>query len=569
MTLTSPNLKELSRKEKLALASQLVTRSAEGEGLPLLAWSIANRPDLIPDRPFDLKHHLYLRDIYADTAQKVVVQKAAQMGLSEWLISYAFHGCDVRRATVLYTFPSLNLLSDFSRARLGPAIEASPYLQSIVGQAAEEARVARRRPDMVTLKRVRDRHLYLRGGQVRPDGKAPQLKAIDADIVILDEVDEMDPRVLPIAAHRLDASEIGEVRMVSTPTYPGVGIYVEYDASDQRVWMIKCDGCQYYQEITLDNVVTEYDALGRPLHWHGHPDEAFPLCLRCGAKVDRLAPGRWVARHPDREVHGYRMSHLISARTPVLKIVQGLMEVDPTIRKEVLNQHLGTVFVPRGTKLTNEQLDACRRDYLHGPVPGEEYVLGADVGNAIHVVVRALPQAGSRERPQRWAGIVPDFEALGIEMMRWRVKRAVIDAQPESRKARELQAKFDRGLVWLAYYKDGEDRRKDIMVWDENEGSVTAARTPVIDAMMAGLIGGESTLPIDARHIPDYYEQLCAPIRTIESKPGGVQVSRYVHTRPDHFAHSEVYVHMAAQIPASAIMESRVVPDHVVQRMFT
>lgn len=58
--------------------------------------------------------------------------------------------------------------------------------------------------DRVTLKRVGDRILHLRGAQVQPDGPASRLKSVNADIIGLE---------------------------ISTPTYRGIGIDAHYVAS--------------------------------------------------------------------------------------------------------------------------------------------------------------------------------------------------------------------------------------------------------------------------------------------------------------------------------------------------
>jgi len=237
---------------------------------------MVRRGMLVPGRRFDLAGHPFLVDVYGTRSRRLVIRKASQVGASEYLIGYALHAADQRGATVLYLFPTETHVSDFSAARLGPALEASPYLAGIVAEGGPPSVPPvkgtggrRRGADRVTLKRVRDRFVYLRGAQVGKDGSAPQLKSIDAYVVVLDEVDEMDPRAPEIALKRLGHSEIGEERWVSTPSYPGLGIEKVWEISDQREWMVKCGHCGHWQELTIQHVVREWDSLQRPVAWHG------------------------------------------------------------------------------------------------------------------------------------------------------------------------------------------------------------------------------------------------------------------------------------------------------------
>src|SRR5690606_37281094 len=126
------------------------------EDLPnLLDWTQQKRPYLGPNRPFRLDNHPYLVDIYNCTAKEIVLKTASQMGASEWLVSYAIHGCDQRNANILYIFPTESHVSDFSTARLGPAIEASEYMSKIVVDGSGQGGM--RGSDRITLKRIRDR----------------------------------------------------------------------------------------------------------------------------------------------------------------------------------------------------------------------------------------------------------------------------------------------------------------------------------------------------------------------------------------------------------------------------
>jgi len=558
-------VEERQRKETLATA--LVEARLRSRGWDLLAWTSVHRRMLKVGVPFDLTRHAYMRAIYESQARRLVVYKASQLGASEYAISYALHAADARGAQVLYVFPTDDTVSDFSSARIGPAIEASPYLEGVVieGGAAEVDGHKPRGADRVTLKRIRDRFIYLRGGQVKPDGKAHQLKSIDADVLILDEVDEMDPRAPSIAVKRLGHSLIAEERWISTPTYPGLGIHAAWLLSDMREWFVRCGSCGKRQMLSIASVIVEWDEIGRPVSWnkdsHGR---AIAACQKCGKKLNRLGPGEWVAQMPGRDTAGFHLTKLFSPTASLAELIENLQTTDETKRREAFNQDLGETYTPRGGQITDDVLDACRRDYGHGPVPGERTILGADVGKVLHVVIRTeVVEAESGERRQRFAGEVESFETLGRLMRDYNVGHAVIDALPETRKARELQEDFPPHVVWLAYYVGQKTGTKRTLPeqWVEAEGVVNLDRTRTLDRTMSRFFERKNTLPAYARDVVggDYYAHMKAPVRVLQDGPGGEKVAVYVESSADHFVHAENYCEVAASRfepePAGAMID--------------
>lgn len=553
----------LNERERAEIDKLLRPKTAQQT---LLGWTKTHRPELKVGLKLDFGRYPFLVQMHQMAAQRLAVRKAAQQGVSEYLISYATHACDQRDATVLYLFPTDTAVSDFSRDRFGGAIAASPYLQSIVVSGAA------RGADSVTLKRVRDRFLYLRGAQVKPDGKAAQIKSVAADIVIYDEVDEMDPRALDLGQKRLGASPLAEERFVSTPTYPNVGIDAIYKRSDQRAWHVRCTACGERQPLTIDHLVTEWDALNRPKRWHGDTTgRPFCACRKCGRELDRLGPGEWVAAYPHRALVGYHLTKLHSPNAVLWEagpdgkgILNNLLSVDAHSRQEAWNQDLGLPFTPSGGKLTAVTLNRCRREYTHVAAyrrTGNELVaVGADVGSVLHVSVRCSADAETGERRQLWAGEVDTFTELAAVLRRYDANRCVIDALPETRKAREFQAAFP-GVVWLAYYLNQAQgsKRVEPVVFSESDGVANIDRTRALDETLGMFyVAGESgaaqetsnTLPANAHDLADYYNHMTSSTRVLESGAQGVKVARYVASGPDHFLHAENYCAMAFYAPA-------------------
>jgi hypothetical protein len=515
-----------------------------------LEWTQKKRPELIPGRKFDIKNHKYLVALYQCAAKEIIAMKSSQTGVSEWLLTYAAHACDQRDANVMYVFPTDKTVSDFSTARLGPAIEASEYLRSIVIDGSGKDGMSG--SNKITLKRIRNRFLYFRGSKVDPEGGAEQLKSVDADVLILDEVDELDQRAPSIAAKRLGHTreDLGNILWVSTPTFPDYGIHAEYQDSDRRQWFIRCEFCSRRQPLAIEDVVAEWDTLGRPVVWHGQSENnAWPVCRHCGKKLDRLADGEWVAEFPSAERAGFHFNKLFSPHNKILSIVKNLDTTDDTKRREAWNQDLGLPFVSKGESLTSEDIDACRRNYGHGPDRYTQCYMGIDVGSVLHVVVRTNADFATKETRQLYAGEAT-WESVHNLIKIYRPVTIVIDALPETTESRRLKEAYPRNMVWLAYYPNQPvgNKREDIAIWNPVELTVHIDRTRALDAMFAGFYGRISTLPAHARNIREYYNQMRVPLK-VKKEVGttGVEVATYIDKRKaDHYAHSECYAYIAS-----------------------
>jgi hypothetical protein len=518
----------------------------------LLEWVRENRPYLAPDRRFDLEGHRYLEGPYTDNAQRQVFMKGGQLGISELLISWILYMAADNKATGLYVLPTDTHVSDFSAARLGQAIDprVSPKLAALIVSASGGERGA----DRVGLKRVGDRFVYFRGGKVQPDNRAPQLHSIDADALVLDEVDQMDQRVPSIVRERLGHNPNGHERLASTPTYSEQGIHKAYMESDQRVWQVKCESCGEWQPLELSNLVIEWDKLQRPVVWHGQGAEPFLACRKCKTRLNRSGPGQWIPTYPEREVHGYLIPGLASEHKKLADLLEALRSVDEITRQQAFNQKLGLVYVSsRSKQMTQELLDQCRRSYLLGPRPGKT-VMGIDVGRLLHVVIRHRFEG---DWQARYIGEIETFEEATRLMQMYGVKACVVDALPETREARKFQ-KANPGKVWLAYYDRQQTGSKDQSPsdWDDGERTVDLDRTRTLDTMYARFIAAANqepgaTLPAGVRDLPDYYDQMRAPARVLKKAADGNQVPVYVETTPDHYAHAENYCAVASTAPVS------------------
>jgi hypothetical protein len=240
----------------------------------------------IDNRPFSLANFRPLEAIYADEHPNKVIGKPAQRGASEYAINYTGFALDRGAAVwtgglksglnVAYIFPKKEALGDFSKERLTGLISESDYLASMFGDDDYNA---------ITFKQVRDSFLYLRGGW-----SSAALKSFPADVLILDEFDEMASGAIALARRRLNASLVRRELALSTPSIPMKGIHALYLESDRHV----------YEQLHRCGEWVRYDFLrdvradGQPYDvWQQWPAEQIRRvvvtleCPRCGGAHQR------------------------------------------------------------------------------------------------------------------------------------------------------------------------------------------------------------------------------------------------------------------------------------------
>lgn len=484
----------------------------------------------------DFTEHKYLIDIYTDQHPNIIYQKAAQMGISERLISEAVWVCDRLKKNSLYTFPTSTQLGDFVQARLEPVFNLSDYLSRITGVLSSDERRdlridGKKKVGKVGLKQIGSAFLYLRGSQ-----NQQQIISVDADCIFLDERDRFTQEHVPYIDKRLLHSTLKWRREASTPTFPGRHINEAYINSDQRAWMLTCKYCGLEQELDFfHNIDTK---------------RMITVCKKCKKPIDRLKMGRWVPQNPEnKEVHGYKISGIYNSRRKVSDLVEHYEKAKLggfSAMQQFYNQVLGVPYEAEGQSVLLSELDNCRREY---EIPVKKHGLcfaGADVGTKIHVIVSEV--LGKKNRyidicaVNNFLGPIDSLEYL---MKKYNIKLLVIDAKPETKKVRELIEKFPN-KVYAAYYPTRKFDIQDYYVFDDLRLEVYIDRTISIDYLVSSIQNELVELPRNAQYIPEFYDQMMSSQRITDvSKRTGQTVARWIERGPDHFLHTANYNRMA------------------------
>lgn len=514
----------------------IVSRAAQQECL--LSWVLAHELKTPKGHAIEFIQRPYLIDLYLDNSPNMVVQKAAQIGISTWAIFDALRFCMLHRdpaVTVIFTQPTTDDAQKFSSTRVSPIIDASRDLSMQWTGGTEVRRVGFPNPSII----------HFRGTWVE---KAAY--TIDSDANIHDELDKSKPDVREIYDERLGASQYKKTRDISTPTIPKFGVSKLFDASDGHEWLVSCVGCSWEGE----------------LNYYEHLDRVRCLfrCPKCGKTLTR-SRGRWVAKRPDSQLRGYHISQCMAPFIPIgpatLKGSLMFKEINTRLKRNFYNFTLGLPSSEGVGQVSRDTiLQKCfLEDYQHHEA-GKGAVMGVDVGNWKYVEIAYAEKTGlvdlegmevirSRvihlEKTTSWARVKSLMHIYGVEV-------CVVDASPERDMARNFAREF-RGRVFCCDYANISEPVR----WQGKEPYfILAERTQTLNIAADSIIKGYTylySLPdeeIDDLGTEDGWIQHWENMRLLQYAPeetkSGQPVEEWVSVGADHRAHAHNYCRLAA-----------------------
>jgi hypothetical protein len=513
----------------------------------------------IDNRPFSLANFKPLWQIYADEHPNKVIGKPAQRGASEYAICYTGFALDRGAAVwtggakaglnVAYIFPKKEALGDFSKERLSGLISESDYLARMFGDDDYNA---------ITFKQVGDSFLYLRGGW-----SSAALKSFPADVLILDEFDEMASSAIALARRRLNASLVRRELALSTPSIPMKGIHALYLESDRHVYeqLHRCGSWVRY------DFLRDVRAAGEPYDvWQQWPAEQIRRvvvsleCPSCGGVVsdeERISEGRWVAEAPDvKGLRGYWIPPLPFPFVDLTRLAASAVNPDPSEREQFFQQDLGLPYTVAGSKVTASMLQQLAADRMPAG-PWRDTTMGADVGSRWHWRVSSRGPDGRIY--VRAVGAAHSWDDLDALMRHFRVRSCVVDALPELDGSKQFAARWP-GRVLRAFYPgpgalkgqlwalDGAAGRKRKDRRAGGSDSIQINRTMAMDRVYGTIARADEVWAPEVVADPECQAHMTSPTRTEMTDSTGQRVATWVHALPDHLYHAAVYDTIARQV---------------------
>lgn len=317
--------------------------------------------------PIHFDGHKALIPIYQDMHPDLCILKGAQVGATYQAICKAFYIAGKMKRDSIYYLPDQDFARIFLKTRVDPVLQNSPNLKKEFKSTKYQG----------LLETDSGKFCYFKGLRSKTSAIS-----VPSHVNIYDEVDVMPKENLEWSEDRLAASELGWKMYLSVGMIPGAGIDKRFQESDQHVWIVKCSGCK------KDHVLEEEF----PDCIQESSDGSVKLiCKDCGKELDRQA-GLWVAKKPNIETRGYRISQLCIARISLKKIYKRYVRVKDK-PSEFAKFKCSALALPDAGNMqpvNDEVLAGCRSagggiDHLQHSAKFS--YAGIDIGDMCHLVL--------------------------------------------------------------------------------------------------------------------------------------------------------------------------------------
>ncbi len=526
-----------------------ITKETGGKLKKLLVeyWLLADKIQLTGG-VFTLIGHEYQSAWLECDAQHQVFKKGAQMGNTEIIgVCKTIHGLIFGKYPqgVLYLLPTRDDVTDFSKGRFSPFIANNPQVSAFVKDT-----------DAVNIKQVGKSMLYLRGARASQviEGEkatASQLKTVPVDKIVIDEVDEMSPKMVQLAAERVSHSKIQEIVEMSTPSIPDYGIDKSYMDSDQRVYLHRCPKCNYDTclELEFPNCLMEVG------------DRVIRVCVKCKNELP-INKGRWEAQKPSvKDKTGWWLSQLNSTYISPKKILSMYLDPPDGDLSEFYNSKLGMAYVKTENRLSKSDVYACcgLESNANRASSVIKTAMGVDVGkNQFHVVI-GYPKT-EKTYNVLYVGRVGSLNDVHDLAVKHNVTSAVIDAEPETWAVRSFQ-KAEPYRIMLCDY---QERLKTVRKTDEVLGLITVRRTETCDAVHDVFASQRVELPRKCLEIEQFAYEISNLAKVLrEDEITGSRTFQYKKLGSDHYYHAFNYFMLACGVSYELMPETnlRVFPE--------
>lgn len=362
--------------------------SIDSVNMPMSEWICKNTT--LKGRPFTLHEYEFQKKIVDDMHPNMDVIKISQVGLTELQIRKALAFLVRNNGTsLIFTLPNDDMYKRVSNTRVKPIVNKDKVFNTPQDKEGKATR-------SMDLMQFGQSFLYL----VACVESAAT--SIPADVVFNDEVDLSDQSILSLFNSRLQNSKYKISQRFSTPTFPSYGIDLNWQSSDQHMYLCKCESCGHWSHPEFNHNF---------IHLPGMPDvenldkitenqqellqfaDAYVMCERCKAPLDLKNPDNreWVPAHPSRvNSRGYRVGPFATGRLDINYIFNSLFKYQKTeFLRGFYNTVLGLPYSDGNIQIPENDILACMTGNTTMPTTSksDDLWVGIDMGQTCHITL--------------------------------------------------------------------------------------------------------------------------------------------------------------------------------------
>lgn len=460
----------------------------------------------------------FLYDIYFKLWDypSLAFRKSTQSGISTWANITSFEHAKPENDSK-NTFYMLPVESTKNRylSRVDEVIANNDYLKSGIGNV-----------DNKSIKKYHNailNYVYC----------APsQLVEFPADILIIDEIDEMTDD-WSRAYGRLGFSKYRYVRKIGNPTIPKAPIDDAYINSTQSKWNVKHD-CGHWILPDYFKHIADIEGNTYDRNFTGY-NELLAICHMCGKPIDFKSSGEWVKTYDDRKTIGIHINKLFSGNTPLIDLHNNHKEglVNESKMTSFMNNDLGLPHVSSGQKINSDMLNRCiDATYTMPDTYDNPALMGIDVGKVLHTVIM------SSDYRLLFVGELQNENDVLILARQYNVRIGVIDAMPELRLVDKILS--SHAGFFKCRYMYNTAKPYDAKPINRQ---VSIDRTFALDLVKENVLKQTYKFPMNIASVKDFYSHIESLTRVVKDDR-----SIWIEQGADHLAHSLVYATLAGSL---------------------
>ena len=490
-----------------------------------LVWASTKKINLRDGYVFTLKDMQYIFDIINCDKRIRNCKKGSQMCLTTAEFLAAVHACKYRKydQNILYMMPSVTAVERLSKVSFDPIFRFNPWIM--------------RKGDTNTTmcKEISGRSIVMVGAQPKYVGNSStkdtdNLRSIPCDEIKRDEPDLMDAEMIYMSKQRLKRSRFGFESNFGSPTFPGYGIDLMYEDSDQRKWQIKCRSCGKHTCLaeSFPNSIIQKE------------DRWFRACNHCSTEIF-VSDGSWVAEYPDRREAGFWASGLLSSLADLNEYMYQYHNIEGTKMSEFMRSTLGIATTEAENQLDDVTVLSRCTSSPNQMVSTGETAMGVDIGKQIHVVIgiRTAREAYDILNVSR----VNNLNELHDLALKMNVRSGVIDSGPHDHGVREFQ-KTEPYKIYLCQYSEQMPGKPK---FDGKTGMVKCNRNEWMDKVHTTFTENRIRIPRPSVEVNEYAHEMTRTAKTIiENSDTGLVKPRWIKLGSDHYFHGTLYFLLAA-----------------------